>query len=146
MASLENFIYCLNAERVVNENGEIGSNINALGVLATITPEYVPGAFSFSVIFTVLGVDMSSAENTVQVKFCRENDDKILVDSGILQLPAMPDDTGIELPGEYKGLNMSMDCRNVVFESEGVYVARIYFNEKFLGEKKIYVKGKRMNG
>lgn len=146
MASLENVIYCLNAERVVTEKGEIGSNINALGILATITPEYVPGSFSFSVIFTVLGVDMLSAENTVQVKFCRADDDKVLIDSGILPLPAMPDDAGIELPEEYKGLNMSMDCRNVVFESEGVYVARIYFNKEFLGEKKIYVKGKRMNG
>lgn len=144
MASLANFLYCLNAERV-DENGGTGSNINALGILATITPEYVPGAFSFSIIFTVLDIDITKTDNTVQVKFCREHDGKALIDSGILQMPSMSDD-GIDLPKEYRGLNMSMDCRNVVFETEGIYTAQIYFNGEFLGEKQIYVKGKRKNG
>lgn len=144
MARLENFIYCLNAVREV-EDGQPGSNINALGVLASITPEYMPGTFSFSIIFTVLNIDITKADNTVQVKFYRECDGKTLIDSGILQMPSMEDE-GIGLPKEYKGLNMSMDCRNVVFDSEGIYATQIYFNGELIGEKKIYVKGKRKNG
>lgn len=144
MASLENFIYCLSTERV-DSSGGVGSNINAMGILATITPEYVPGSFSFSIIFTILGVDITRADNSVRMEFKKVGDEKSLVDTGTTNLPAMPENDDIELPEKYKGLNMSIDCRNIVFESEGLYVTKIYFNNDFIGEKQIYVKGKRKN-
>ena len=49
MAKLTNLIYCLNAERVSANDGK-GDSINAMGVLSALTPEFVPGTFSFSII------------------------------------------------------------------------------------------------
>ena len=55
----------------------------------------------------------------------------------------MPDTKEIDLPSEYKGLNMSMDFRNVIFETEGIYSTGVFFNNQLLAENPIYVKGKR---
>ena len=55
MATLTNFIYCLNAERVSSGDGN-GEGINAMGIMSTLMPEFVPGTFSFSVIFSILDI------------------------------------------------------------------------------------------
>ena len=56
MARLSTFLYCLNAERHQANQGQ-GEAINAMGVLTLLTPEFVPGLFSFSIIFSILGID-----------------------------------------------------------------------------------------
>jgi len=141
MAKLANFIYCINAERVPANDGK-GDSINAIGVLSALTPEFVPGTFSFSIIFSVLDIDISG-NNTIQIIFSKETEEKNLVDSGVITLPAIPDTNEIGLPNEYRGLNMSMDFRNVVFESEGLYNTTVIFNGQLLTNKPVYVKGKR---
>lgn len=141
MANLTNFIYCINAERVPAGNGK-GESINAIGVLATLTPEFVPGTFSFSIIFSILDIDISG-NNTIRIVFSKDGEDKTLVDSGTVLIPPISNDDAIDLPAEYKGLNMSMDFRNVIFESEGIYRTTIFFNDQLLSVNPIYVKGKR---
>ena len=141
MAILSNFIYCINAERTDNGEGNDG-NINAIGIMSAITPEFVPGTFSFSIIFTVLDVD-TTKNNTVQVIFKQDSEENSLADTGIVTVPPMPDRNITGLPDEYKGMNMSMDLRNVIFESEGLYTTKVIFNGTELGSKSIYVKGKR---
>lgn len=141
MANLTNFIYCINAERVPVGNGK-GESINAIGVLATLTPEFVPGTFSFSIIFSILDIDISG-NNTIRIVFSKDGEDKTLVDSGTVLIPPISNDDAIDLPAEYKGLNMSMDFRNVIFEREGIYKTTIFFNDQLLSVNPIYVKGKR---
>lgn len=141
MANLTNFIYCINAERVPAGNGK-GESINAIGVLATLTPEFVPGTFSFSIIFSILDIDISG-NNIIRIVFSKDGEDKTLVDSGTVLIPPISNDDAIDLPAEYKGLNMSMDFRNVIFESEGIYKTTIFFNDQLLSVNPIYVKGKR---
>ena len=141
MANLTNFIYCINAERVPSGDGK-GESLNAMGVLSALTPEFVPGTFSFSIIFSVLDVDISS-NNTIQIMFSKVGEEKKLIDSGIITIPPIPDDDKVDLPDAYKGLNMSMDFRNVIFETEGVYDTVIFFNGQLLANNPIYVKGKR---
>lgn len=141
MASLTNFIYCINAERVPGNEGK-GENINAIGVLSALTPEFVPGTFSFSIIFSVLDIDIS-ANNTIQIIFSKKGEEKNLVNSGVITIPPLPNEDEIGLPNEYKGLNMSMDFRNVIFETEGLYNTEVIFNGQSLGNNPIYVKGKR---
>ncbi|HJC48535.1 MAG TPA: hypothetical protein IAA04_10830 [Candidatus Lachnoclostridium pullistercoris] len=142
MADLTNFIYCINAERIPSKNGKTDS-VNAIGVLSSLTPEFVPGTFSFSVIFSVLDIDISG-NNTVQITFFREGEQENLVDSGVITIPPLsPDSDDIQLPPKYQGLNMSMDFRNVIFEQEGLYNTKVIFNDQVLAIKPIYVKGKR---
>ena len=137
MARLANFIYCLNAERRVATDG-VGESMNAMGVLPIITPEFVPGSFSFSIIFSIQGVDTEKA-NTMQILFSKG--DVILVDSGVITMPPMPTLKDDGLPMEYKGLNMSMDLRNVVFREDGLYTTTIILNNENLRSNSIYVKG-----
>lgn len=66
-----------------------------------------------------------------------------MVNSGVITIPPLPNDEKIELPNEYKGLNMSMDFRNVIFETEGLYNTSVTFNGQLLADNFIYVKGKR---
>lgn len=142
MADLTNFIYCINAERIPSKNGKTDS-VNAIGVLSSLTPEFVPGTFSFSIIFSVLDIDISG-NNTVQITFFREGEQENLVDSGVITIPPLsPDSDDIQLPPKYQGLNMSMDFRNVIFEQEGLYNTKVIFNDQVLAIKPIYVKGKR---
>ena len=63
MAELTNFIYCINAERIPSKDGKSDS-VNAIGVLSSLTPEFVPGTFSFSIIFSVLDVNISESNKS----------------------------------------------------------------------------------
>lgn len=143
MAKLTNFIYCLNAERVPASDGK-GENINAVGIMSALTPEYVPGAFSFSIIFSILDINFSE-NNMIQIIFSKDGEENCLVDSGIITLQPQLYVDKVGLPNEYKGLNLSMDFRNVIFEAEGLYKTSVCFNNELLTEQPIYVKGVKVN-
>ncbi|HIX23773.1 MAG TPA: hypothetical protein IAA09_02300 [Candidatus Lachnoclostridium avicola] len=142
MAELTNFIYCINAERIPSKDGKSDS-VNAIGVLSSLTPEFVPGTFSFSIIFSVLDVNISES-NTIRITFFKEGEEDNLVDSDVITISPLSQDTDeVKLPPKYQGFNMSMDFRNVVFEQEGLYNTKVIFNDHVLAIKPIYVKGKR---
>lgn len=140
MAKLANFIYCLSAERQQVPQGQ-GESINAMGVLTVLTPEFVPGTFSFSIIFSILDVDASS-DSQIKIVF-KEKGGKEIVNTGSITIPPAPAEVGVQIPSEYLGYNLSMDFRNVVFEHEGEYATEVYFNSVLLGTNVIYVKGRR---
>ena len=50
MAQVKNFIYCLNSN--TNE-----VEANAIVVLSAITPEYIPGTFSFSIFCSIVDLE-----------------------------------------------------------------------------------------
>lgn len=50
MTQVKNFIYCLNSN--TNE-----VEANAIGVLSAITPEYIPGTFSFSILCSIVDLE-----------------------------------------------------------------------------------------
>jgi len=141
MANLANFIYCLNAERIPAADGQ-GESVNALGIVNALTPEYVPGAFSFSIVFSVLKLDVKK-HNSIRVVFSSSEDSKVLVDTQEIMIPPAAEENSINLPEENKGFIMSMDMRNVVFETNGLYETEIIVNQETIGKVPIYVKGKR---
>ena len=140
MAKLASFIYCANAEKMSNPEKKEES-INAIGVFATLTPEYVPGMFSFSVIFSILGIDTSTA-NQVRIVFAKSGKEKNLLDTGNISIPPLAEKEEIILPPDYRGMIMSMDFRNIVFEEDGLYSAKVFLNDEDLGDNNIYVQGK----
>ena len=139
MTKLTNFIYCLNAERVGSNNGT-GDGINALGVLSNMLLEFIPGTFSYSIIFTILGMDFDCS-NRIRIVL-KDPVDKVVIDTGETLLPPISNGNST-IPNEYSGLNMSMDLRNVIFETKGVYKTEVYFNGKLLKSNEIYVDSKR---
>lgn len=140
MATLANFLYCLNAERHQGTPGQ-GEAVNAMGVLTVFTPEFVPGTFSFSILFSILDIDTNS-NGQIKIVF-KDGNGNELVNTGEITVPPIPADVGVQLPPKYVGYNLSMDFRNVVFEAEGEYATDIYFNGMLLGTNPIYVKGRR---
>ena len=140
MAKLSSFIYCISAERTPAVGGK-GEMINAMGVLSAITPEFVPGTFSFSIIFSVIDIN-TEQNNRIQIIFSN-NEGKEIINSGEIQLPKADVADPVNIPDEYKGINMCMDLRNVVFEKEGVYKTTIIFDGEDIGSNEIFVKGRR---
>lgn len=133
MARVDNIIFCL---RTINM-GEQGVTANV--VLSAITPEYIPGLFSFSVIITLLDLDYSR-EHTFSVEFVNPNGENV-IDICNQPMPNVDLDMG-NLPNEYKGINIAMDWNNVNLRLSGLYTIRILYDGTEIGNKSIYVKGK----
>lgn len=141
MAKLNSFVYCLHADRKSEANG-FCDTINAMGVVSTIVPESVPGNFSFSIVFSVLDINLN-INNTIRVIFRKDEDKSVLSDTGDVELPSLDDNNTIKVPAEFRGLNMCLDFRNLIFETSGVYSTEIIVNNKSLGKVPLYVVGNR---
>lgn len=130
MPRISNFIYCLNA---------ITSDIetNAIGVLSAITPEYVPGAFSFSILCSIM--DLEEGNHNISMKFMSP-EENVLVDIDAI-VPYEKNDA-VNLPKEQVGLNISTNLQNVVFEKAGMYKTKVSIDGILYGTYEIYVKGK----
>lgn len=140
MEKITTFIYCLATNNIQEPNMQ---TVNANGILSVITPEYIPGTFSFSLVFTLLGLEEKKYELNLRFK---NPDGQILLDTGGLVIPydqiSKNDQNKISLPPEETGLTLSLDLKNVVFEKNGYYVTEVLCNGRVLGEYKIYAKGK----
>lgn len=142
MAKLANFIYCISAERVNSPDGK-EQNINANGIVSALGLDYIPGGFSFAIVFSVLGVDVTVPSNTMRIILRKKDDPKPLVDTGNFVLPPITAPYDESLPDDYKGYNMTMDFRNVNFTEEGIYTTEVYFADKNIGDSSIYVFRKK---
>lgn len=142
MERISSFIYCLKANRKDGAAAKKQGIIDALGVMSVIKLDKLPVHFSFAIIFSVLGVN-TSIRNSIRVILKKSDSDKVLVDTGEQILPVRPaDEVVIDLPEEYRGVNISMDLPDIPFEEEGLYCTEVFFNNISLGENSIYVKSK----
>lgn len=133
MAKVDSIIFCL---RTINM-GEQGVSANI--ILSTITPEYVPGLFSFSVIISLLDLD-SCGEHTCSIEL-KDPDDMVVASIENQPLPVLPPEIS-NLPIEYQGINIAVDWNNVNFRTSGLYTTVVLYDECEIGRKQIYVKGK----
>lgn len=129
MARLENVIFCLTATRSSNQ-------ISANNIMAVLTPEYIPGLFSFSVILTVLDVEPNS-KHMIYVKFIDQHQEVIGEAKGEVIL-----EDNSNIPSEYKGLNITINWTNLNIKTTGLYQLIVYWDTNQIGEKEIYVQGK----
>lgn len=141
MAKILNFTYCLAIERK-SQGIENSESINAINVLTQLTPEAIPGMFSFAIAFSILDLNLDQS-NTIRITFSNSETDTPIVDSGEVIINPENAPQNNDIPAQYRGLNICMDFRNVVFNSLGEYITKIYFNEELIDSKPIYVKGKR---
>jgi hypothetical protein len=135
MPIITTFMFC--------EQAELNPQTQKLQVISPIhvfTPAFVPGMFSFSLVFGVLGVDPKK-ENTFQISVVDQKEEEIILDTGIMHIPSNPDDKLEQLPPEMRGMMVNMDFRNVIFRKEGIYKAQIYINSEKTGEFQVPVRG-----
>lgn len=132
MAKVSNVIYCLNTKDTENKG-----TLNANGVISAITPEFVPGGFSFAIIVTIL--DMKPTDCQFDLQFISP-DEEILVNVENISVPPNPNEDN--LPDEYRGINLAIDLQNVVFKKSGLYRTKVKFKNNTFEEYPIFVKGK----
>ena len=131
MARVSDIIFCLRATNVE------GPGVSAFTILTALTPEYVPGLFTFSVIVTVLDIEPGK-EHKISIDFLNPSKESVVhIESPI---PQIEDDSN--LPQEHKGLNMTMDWNNVNLRVSGLYTLEVKFDGVLIKEKSIFVKGK----
>lgn len=131
MATIKNFLYCLGAN---TQEGRVDID----GVLSAMVPEYIPGLFSFSINFTVMGMD--EGKHQIKIKFKNpEGDVLAFIDSIEIDYR-----NNIEqnLPEEYSGLNITVGLQNVDFKKSGVYFTEVSFDGDVLGTYDIFAKGR----
>ena len=136
MARVDNVIFCL---RTINM-GEQGVTANT--ILNAITPEYIPGLFSFSVIISILDLDYNK-DHFFSVIFSDPDTNKV-INIENQRIPRLDHDNG-NLPNEYSGINIAMDWNNVNLKVSGLYTLKFLYDGDVIGEKSIYVKGKNEN-
>lgn len=131
MAEIRNFVYCLNIN-VVEGRTDI------VGVLNAMTPEYIPGLFSFSISFSLL--DITEGEHSLIVKF-KDPDKEVIagIDNAIVSYKK---DEKSNLPDEQVGMNIAAGMQNVNFKKSGLYSTEVILDGTSIGEYYIFAKGK----
>ena len=132
MAEISTFLYCENAQPLPNG----GMTIN--GPMKIITPKYIPGVFSFTIFFGIIGIDLSDP-HTLQIKFMKKGENKALVDTDKLNLQNQEIKANI-LPLDMRGFMANLDFRNVELETEGEYVTKVILDGELKGEFPIKAK------
>lgn len=131
MPSIKNFLYCLNS------NNSNGTN-DVVGILAAMTPEYIPGQYSFSVNFSLL--DLSEGEHTLSLRF--KNSDGTVLSSIENATVKYEKDAKSNLPDAFVGVNVAANFQNVDIKKSGTHFMEVIFDGDTLGNFDIYVKGK----
>lgn len=131
MPNIKNFLFCLSTN---NSNGT--NNIN--GVLCAITPEYIPGLYSFGVNFAIL--DLDEGAHSICLNF-KDSDGACIASIGDTTLNYTKD-VNSNLPDQYLGINVAVNFQNVDIKKSGIYSMDVIFDGTTLGTYEIYVKGK----
>lgn len=130
MVRVSNFIYCLNS---VTSDAEA----NAFGVLSAITPDFVPGSFSFSVLCSILGLE--DGNHSIKMQFIAPDGEILVNIDGIIPYERKTDNN---LPAEQIGINISTVWQNVTFKQSGMYKTIVTVDNSECGTYEIFVKGK----
>ena len=126
---ISNFIICIDGNANAGE-------CSVRGILSAISPEYVPGMFSFSIYMTIL--DLSEGIHSLKILMKDFDNEEILEANG--ELNYTPDQMAI--PSEYKGVNGCVELKNVVFKKSGEYIIDLFIDGNLEYSKSVFVKGK----
>ena len=134
MVTLTNFVYCADSQLSSDLNA-----INALNVLCALKSDCLPGAITFSVVFSLLGVD-NEKENKIKLVFQQDFGTKeILFNSGEITIPKVKKE---EINDKnLTSINLRFEFKNILFKESGLYSTKIYLNDELLGERLITVEG-----
>ncbi|MEQ6389290.1 hypothetical protein RZN22_08160 [Bacillaceae bacterium S4-13-58] len=115
MAKVSSFIYCEQADIKKGEKPEIGE------ILDVLRPDYIPGNYSFSIVFSLMDVQENQ---DLKVEFIGPNKNVVLETDAF----EINGNAGDEHPSEYSGVFAAFDFRNLTFKFPGIYYTNIYIN------------------
>lgn len=131
MAEIKNFVYCLNINTVEGRT-------DIVGLLNAMTPEYIPGLFSFSISFALLNI--TEGEHSLIVKF--KDPDKEVIAGIDNAMVSYKKDENSNLPDAQMGINVAAGLQNVNFKKSGLYSTEVILDGTSIGEYYIFAKGK----
>ncbi len=131
MAKVSEILFCMRANNAEREG------VSAINILSAITPEYVPGLFTFSVIVIVLDLDFAK-EHDFFIEFKDPDGIALVHVDGTIPTQEVKSN----LPKEHLGVNIGMDWNNIDFKRSGLYQVEVNVDQELIGNKEIYVKGK----
>ena len=145
MEKISTFMYAENSMQVPtqnpNQNSTTELKLQIVSPLLIISPIFVPGTFSFSIIAGILGVDLSKAHKMDIIFSNNETKEELAVYRDV-QLGPVPQNNASGLPVDLQGLTFSANLQNVKFENDGIYNTAIYLDGKKLGDFPIPVRQK----
>ncbi|WJE16198.1 hypothetical protein QRD89_02285 [Halobacillus sp. ACCC02827] len=114
MAKVSSFVYC---DRAEFDESHPKPKINEL--LDIIRPNSLPGNFSFSIVFGLIGLDRNQE---IRIVF-KGPDGEILLDTEMSKLHF---EFNPKHPLKHQGVYIAMDIRNVDIPVEGIYETELY--------------------
>lgn len=121
-----------------------GNKLHIMNPQHILRPMFIPGQFSFAIMFGILDFDVSSP-HTLRYTFSSP-EGTILIDTGDnIKLPPITDPQMDDLPIDMRGFLTSLDFKNVVFQTEGEYKSEIFFDSVSLGTFEIKTKRMKIN-
>ncbi len=130
MARVANFIYCMNAY-ATNEGA------NAAGILTALSPKYIPGEFSFSILCSL--VDLEEGDHEIVFQFSNPDDQILANVRGDLTVKKNEDEN---IPREYRGMNVCVNLMNILMQKAGLYKTKVMIDGKNSGDFEIFVQAK----
>lgn len=131
MPIVSTFMYCEQVQNNFQTNKlEISTPLHVL------TPPSIPSAYSFSIVFGILGLD-NHRINKIRIILLSPNEE-VAFDTEDNLVIEKNGDLDV-LPSAARGFIANMDLRNVLFNREGMYVTRVLINHEIIGEYPIYV-------
>lgn len=134
MTSVENLVFCQNS-KIDNSGRMIIENL-----FTTILLPFLPTQFSFSIVFTVLGIN-PKAEHNLKLIFKNKNTNEIVFDTNNIPINNLTSNN--DVPLEFQSINFNINLQNLIFKDGGIYVAIVYFDENNIGEREIFVYAKQ---
>ncbi|MFF2016202.1 hypothetical protein [Paenibacillus sp. NPDC058177] len=141
MPRVSMFVYSESADPEVTPQGQ---KLKIINPYATLNPIFVPGAFSFSISLGLQGVEHGIEHALVITFSLNEENSPNIIDTGELRFKTENDPANINIPVQYQGFALSIDCKNVVFRQNGEYVSKVYFNGDLIGQFPIYCHGREL--
>ncbi|MGN7379195.1 hypothetical protein [Bacillus altitudinis] len=100
-------------------------------ILEFISPDFIPGNYSFNAYFPIVGFEVEE-EYTLRLEF-EDSYGTLLFSTGEQNLEKSKIDRQSPFENQW-GLIIDFEYKNVPFKHEGLYVTKVYANNKKLGE------------
>jgi hypothetical protein len=138
MPTLSNFLHC--EETYIDD--ETGTPVIKTPI-PIIRLLKIPSSFSFSVVFSIVGVDTTEKDKHFMIYQFLNPIGEPIIETKPIDI-SFHGNNGIQndLPREMRGVMFGADFRNIEFKLNGIYKSRVILDGEILGEYELPVLGR----